>query len=560
MAQKALSLKVNGQPVVADVEPAKLLLDFLRDDLGLTGTKEGCGTGDCGACTVHFNGKPVHSCLTLAIEATAPTSPPIEGLAPADGLHPVQAAFVEYGGTQCGFCIPGFMMIGAALARGAPAPDRGRAAHGHRRQPLPLHRLRQDRARAPGRRRRQGAGADQAWRADGDPAAARARRRVVECPKSSIARRSAAAGLQGHRHSRCRASTASRRSPARPSSWPTTTLPGMLLARALRSPHAHARITRLDTLEGRGLPRRRRGRDRRRHRDSSASRPRARRHRRHDPGAVRRAAGRGRRGADQRDRRRGARADRGRVRGAAAGPRPARGDEERRAGDHARGLRGRDPHRPQRGEDPRRRRRQPRRGGGDRGAEQRLLAGPLQARRRRAGLQGGRRGRRGRAGSRRRSTRATWSRTRTVAHWDAAGNVRDLVLDPGAVQRPRLDRAHVQDPDLEGQRRRRPRSAAGSAPSSAALAPLAVLLSRKARPPGQVVYSRSEDLVGATPAPHTVIDVKLGREEGRHDHGDEGAGRHGHRRLPRRADVDRHDPDRRLLQGRRTSSSTATRC
>jgi aerobic-type carbon monoxide dehydrogenase small subunit (CoxS/CutS family) len=69
MSQR-LQLEVNGQPVDAQVEPAKLLLDFLRDDLGLTGTKEGCGTGDCGACTVQVNGKPMHSCLTLALEAT----------------------------------------------------------------------------------------------------------------------------------------------------------------------------------------------------------------------------------------------------------------------------------------------------------------------------------------------------------------------------------------------------------------------------------------------------------------------------------------------------------
>ena len=103
MASKSLKLKVNGQNVAAEVEPAKLLLDFLRDDLGLTGTKEGCGTGDCGACTVHFNGKPVHSCLTLALEANGAEVTTVEGLAPPGGLHPVQAAIVEYGGTQCGF-------------------------------------------------------------------------------------------------------------------------------------------------------------------------------------------------------------------------------------------------------------------------------------------------------------------------------------------------------------------------------------------------------------------------------------------------------------------------
>src|SRR5919108_3213464 len=105
MAQQPLQLKVNGQTVAAEVEPAKLLLDFLRDDLGLTGTKEGCGTGDCGACTVHVDGRAVHSCLTLALEADGSDVTTVEGLAPPDGLHPVQAAIVEYGGTQCRFCI-----------------------------------------------------------------------------------------------------------------------------------------------------------------------------------------------------------------------------------------------------------------------------------------------------------------------------------------------------------------------------------------------------------------------------------------------------------------------
>ena len=123
MASKSLKLKVNGQNVSAEVEPAKLLLDFLRDDLGLTGTKEGCGTGDCGACTVHFDGKPVHSCLTLALEANGAEITTVEGLAPPGGLHPVQAAIVEYGGTQCGFCIPGFVMMASAFLKEHPHPS-----------------------------------------------------------------------------------------------------------------------------------------------------------------------------------------------------------------------------------------------------------------------------------------------------------------------------------------------------------------------------------------------------------------------------------------------------
>jgi len=123
MASKMLQLKVNGQNVAAEVEPAKLLLDFLRDDLGLTGTKEGCGTGDCGACTVHMDGLAVHSCLTLALEANGAEVTTVEGLAPADGLHPIQAAIVEYGGTQCGFCIPGFVMMASAFLKEHPHPS-----------------------------------------------------------------------------------------------------------------------------------------------------------------------------------------------------------------------------------------------------------------------------------------------------------------------------------------------------------------------------------------------------------------------------------------------------
>src|SRR6266540_200427 len=122
MAQKPLQLKVNGQSVLADVEPAQLLLDFLRDNLGLTGTKEGCGTGDCGACTVHMNGKAVHSCLTLALEAEGAEVTTVEGLSRDGVLAPVQAAIVEYGKTQCGFCIPGIVMMASAFLRDHPKP------------------------------------------------------------------------------------------------------------------------------------------------------------------------------------------------------------------------------------------------------------------------------------------------------------------------------------------------------------------------------------------------------------------------------------------------------
>ena len=115
MAKQLLSFTVNGEPVEVLVQPYVTLLDALREDLGLTGPKEGCGTGDCGACSIHLDGQLVASCLVLAMQARGRSVTTIEGLARGGTLTPLQDAFVRRGVAQCGFCIPGVLMAAAAL-------------------------------------------------------------------------------------------------------------------------------------------------------------------------------------------------------------------------------------------------------------------------------------------------------------------------------------------------------------------------------------------------------------------------------------------------------------
>jgi carbon-monoxide dehydrogenase small subunit len=117
-----LQLTINGEAHEVLVEPYCSLLDLLRDHLHFTGTKKGCDEGDCGACTVLLDGKTVPSCMVLALDARDRDVTTVEGLAQGERLHPVQAAFVQYGGVQCGFCTPGLIMSGVGLLRDNPSP------------------------------------------------------------------------------------------------------------------------------------------------------------------------------------------------------------------------------------------------------------------------------------------------------------------------------------------------------------------------------------------------------------------------------------------------------
>ena len=120
---KQIKVTVNGILYELSVQPWETLLDVIREHLGLTGTKEGCGLGECGACTIIMDGKTVNSCLVLAVEADNRVITTIEGLANGDELHPIQEAFIKCGGLQCGFCTPGMIMSTKALLEENPSPD-----------------------------------------------------------------------------------------------------------------------------------------------------------------------------------------------------------------------------------------------------------------------------------------------------------------------------------------------------------------------------------------------------------------------------------------------------
>ena len=124
MAKILLTLRVNGESHTVAAEPHHTLLEVLREEMALTGTKHGCELGECGACTVLVDGMPVLSCLTLPIELDGAEVTTVEGLANGPELHPLQTAFAEEGAAQCGYCTPGILMAAKALLDGDPAPTR----------------------------------------------------------------------------------------------------------------------------------------------------------------------------------------------------------------------------------------------------------------------------------------------------------------------------------------------------------------------------------------------------------------------------------------------------
>jgi carbon-monoxide dehydrogenase small subunit len=123
-ARQMCRIRLNGNSVEVSCPPERILLDLLREDLNLTGTKRGCDLGTCGCCTVWLDGRAVLSCLTLARLAEGHEITTIEGVTPASGLSKLQKAFVEHGATQCGFCTPGFVMTATALLRDRPGASR----------------------------------------------------------------------------------------------------------------------------------------------------------------------------------------------------------------------------------------------------------------------------------------------------------------------------------------------------------------------------------------------------------------------------------------------------
>ncbi len=122
MSRYVINVTVNGEQHSVEIAARRLLADFLRDDLSLTGTKRGCETGTCGACSVLVDGDVVKSCLNLAVQVDGHSVTTVEGLSTGDALHPLQSSFMEHGGLQCGYCTPGFLMAAHDLLKNNSSP------------------------------------------------------------------------------------------------------------------------------------------------------------------------------------------------------------------------------------------------------------------------------------------------------------------------------------------------------------------------------------------------------------------------------------------------------
>ena len=237
----AVRVTVNGKAQRIEVEDRWTLAEMLRDHLGLTGTKIGCDRGECGACTVLLDGKPVYSCSNLAVWADGRTIQTVEGLAHGGELDPLQHAFIEHDAPQCGFCTSGQLMSAKALLNANPHPTPGRSASRDDRQHLPLLQLQPLRGSGAGRRRD---AAGQEIECNRESKAREARRSVM----SETMKPLKTVGHPTPRIDALERVTGQATTPA------TSSIPGMLYARVLRSPHPHARIRSIDISKAQALP------------------------------------------------------------------------------------------------------------------------------------------------------------------------------------------------------------------------------------------------------------------------------------------------------------------
>ena len=233
---RRIACTVNGVRREAEVEPRLLLVYFLRENLGLTGTNVGCDTSSCGACTVMMDGQSVKSCTVLAVQADGAEITTIEGLASDGQLHPLQEAFRNNHGLQCGFCTPGMIMAGLGLIESGAGMERGGGPPRPRGQPLPLHRLPEHRQGHPG-----SGGRD----APGRPGRRPGRVRMTQVAEPE-AKRWVGGGLV--RKEDPKLITGQGRY------TDDIALPGMLWLAFVRSPVAHANIASIDTSAAKELP------------------------------------------------------------------------------------------------------------------------------------------------------------------------------------------------------------------------------------------------------------------------------------------------------------------